>query len=328
MPDSSPEDVVEQDGELQSDVTPAESSPAEEQGETPEDMLSAVQAALVPEKEETPASGDDGDPESEPEPEGEEGEGEDDLSDEEFSSNLKARTKRRFDKLLGERNEYRTKAEQYDRMVGWIADNDLTDQDVNLLFSIGANLRSGNLKAAYDQMAPVFAQLQGALGMVLPEELQRRVNLGEIDEASARQLATSTATSRLAEQRAQRVEQRATQQQQAQQVQAHRQAVTQAVNVWEQKHRGADPDWNLKQQRVAELIELNVHRNGFPKTTAEAVAMADDALKSVNAELQRTRPPKKAVTPVPDAGSNRTQSPPTSMLEAARAGLSRAQAGG
>lgn len=341
MPDSSPEDAAVSGTEDNEDVKSpsAESSPAASetddglnQGAEPKDMLSAVRRALEPEEEETPASGDDGDPKPEPDPDADkegddEGEDDGDFTEDELDR-LKPKTKRRFEQLLSERAELKPKAEQFDKMVEWINERELTDQDVNLLFNVGANLRSGNFREAYDQIEPIYRQLQQALGETLPDELQQRVQTGQIDEASARQLAATQANSQIAQRKARRLEEQAERARAQETQQQHLTAVKSAVSDWENAKRGADPDWNLKQARVTALIELAVYRQGLPKTAKDAVAMADDALKHVEGELRQLRPRKPEVKPTPDAGSGRTEAQPQTLLEAAKAGLAKAHSGG
>jgi hypothetical protein len=73
----------------------------------------------------------------------------------------------------------------------------------------------------------------------------------------------------------------------------------------------------LKQDRLGELIELEVRRSGYPKTTAAAVELAEKMKAKVNAELARFAPRKTAVNPVNPASSVRpTAAAPKTALEA------------
>lgn len=348
MPESSPEQIAENGDELDVKDPAAESSPADEgaqgsdeQGDHP-DMLSAVKAALDPEKEEPPASGDEGDstssdPKSEKEGSGEESdeddEGDDELTDEELAR-LKPRTQKRIQRLLADRSErdqqiaeFQPKAEQFDRMVSWIQDAELTTQDVNLLFDVGKDLRQGNLRQAYEKIAPIYGQLQQALGETLPDDLQQRVSRGEIDQASAQRLAAAEADRTLATQQAERVQQRQQADQQRQAQESHVTAVKDAITTWEGNKSQSDPDWKLKQRQVSQAIQLAIHTDGFPKTVQDAVNMAEAAATQVDKDLRQFMPKKREVVPPPDAGSSRTEVQPKSMLDAAKAGLAAARGG-
>lgn len=341
MPDSSPEELVDT-GEPIDDVKDpsADSSPQDseagglvDQGDKPRDMLSAVKAALDPKTEDPPASGDEGNPKPESESEKEASKEEDsedddgDLTEDELNR-LKPRTQRRIRKLTSQLSEVAPKAEQFDRMIEWIRERELTDQDINLLFNVGANLRAGKLREAYDQIAPIYQQLQMALGETLPPDLQQKVRTGQIDEASARALATTQANSQLAESRARKLEERGEQERQAQAHAARVETLKTAVTDWEQSRRSSDPDWNLKQRRVTELVELAVYRQGLPETAQGAVEMAETALKQVEAEMRQFRPRKPEVKPPPDAGSSRAEAAPKTLMEAARLGLAKARSVG
>lgn len=345
MPESSPDDkTAENGGENDLDVkASAESSPAGEpeksgEGETG-DLVSAVKAALKP-KEEAPASEGETDSDSDPEPsketdakEGEgddDDEGDDDLTEEELSR-LKPKTKKRIQTLLAERAErdqaiedLSPKAERFDNMVNWLRERDLRTEDVNLLFDIGANLRQGNLRDAYDKIRPVFENLQQALGITLTDDLRQRVDQGQIDEDTARRLASAETERQLAERRAKQVETAAAERKQADEQAAHQTAVMTAVSTWETSKSTADPDWKLKQPIVMQAIELAIHRQGYPKTTDDAVKMAEAALKEVDKTFGQLAPRKREVKPPTDGASTRAPSAPKSLLEAAKAGLTAA----
>lgn len=350
--DSSTETTVENDGDKKTpDVkdSSAGSSPSEAAAEKTEkvepaakgekgNILDAVKAALKP-KEKAPAS-EDKDP-KQPDPtkpdaakegEGEEGDG--DLTDEELSR-LKPKTKKRIDTLLAERaerdktiTELQPKAQQFDKLVEWVREADLSQDEVNQLFDIGKNLKQGNLRAAYEQMTPVYENLRRALGEVLPDDLQQRVARGEIDEATAKRLATAETDKAIAQRQAQRTTETVNRQREQQATETHVNAVKTAVTEWENSKAKADPDWKLKQGLVTQAIELAVHRQGFPKTTADAVKMSEAALAEVNKTFAQMSPRKKEVQAVTDVASSRSTAVPKTMLEAAKAGLAKAQSRG
>lgn len=343
MPDSSPE-TDENVGEDQDVKTSAESSSAEEpeksgEGE-PEDMLSAVKAALTT-KEEAPASKDE-DPESDsdasdPKDKDQEGEGDDDDDDftEEELSRLKEKTRKRIDTLLSERAEYkgeletiRPKAEQFDALTTWINDANLNQQEINLLFDIGKNLKAGNLREALDQMAPVYRGLMQQLGEVLTDDLQAKVDQGLIDVETAKRLAVAESTRTIAENQAKQERERGEQARVQTEQRAHVEAVQGAISTWEKSKSEADPDWNRKQPMVLREIQLAIHQKGYPKTTQAAVEIADVALKAVEKTIRQFAPNRKReVKPDPDVSTSRAEAEPTTMLDAVKRGLAAAKTG-
>lgn len=353
MPGSSPDtnESVEtakpvEGAEPNADVkSPAEgSSPPEEKAEEAKgekgDMLSAVKAALEP-KEKAPDSEDSGSkekpatekPDADKDGEGDEGDGE--LTDEELSR-LKGKTKKRIERLLADRTDlnkqveaFKPKAEQFDKLVDWVRDNDLSTEEVNQVFDIAAAVKRGDFKTAYDQLAPIYRQLQAVLGEVLPDDLQQRINRGEIDEATAKRLVTAETGKSVAEQRAARQAKVDEERQARSANEAAVHAVKSAVTDWEKSKSTADPDWKLKQPLVQQAIELALHRNGFPKTAADAVKVADAALAEVNKTFTQLAPRKREVAPpVTDSASGRSQAAPKNMLEAVRLGVAKAHGTG
>lgn len=353
MPGSSPEEakvegaedvagqVTTQAAETKSDVdASAESSAAEPKGQKG-DLLDQVKAALKP-KEKSPDSVIPGSPEEKSaeaaEKEGDEADDDsDDLTAEEHAR-LKPKTRKRIENLLKAREEHERKiaelepqANQFQGLVRFVEDAGLSKDDVNQLFDVGKNLKQDPHKA-YAQIKPVYEQLQRLVGAVLPDDLHQEVLLGRLTEAHARELAAARSRSVVAERRVQHVEQQSqTQKQQAAQ-QAIVGEVQGKVTEWERSKAASDPDWKLKQPRVMELIELDIVRrqrqqpNYFP-TADEALAMANQALKTVDDGFAKLAPRRKAVTPITGDTSPRLVAAPKTALDAARQGLQQARAG-
>jgi hypothetical protein len=199
----------------------------------------------------------------------------------------------------------------------------LETQEINTLFDIGKALKTGELRKAHDLIKPVFDSLQQALGHVLPNDLDVRVKQGEISEADARALATARADAAVARTNADRVQQAEAKRQKETQNQTHVAAVQSAVTEWETSKAKADPDWKLKQPLVTQAIELAIHRQGYPKTTADAVKISETALAEVNKTFGQLAPRKQEVKPVAGTASSAATSAPKTMLEAARRGLAK-----
>ncbi len=346
MPESSPETELEVKPAAAIDAeagietgakdTSAESPPAENAGQQG-DMLSAVKAALKPEKEGSPDSANQGsEPDAPDTAKKEGGEGEEDSEDfsEEEKARLSQKAKRRFHKLAGEVTDLTKKvgdlepqAQQFDKMVRFVAEAGLSPDEVNRGFDVMKAIKQDPLRA-FEMLSPVYEQLRQLVGDVLPQDLQQAVSLGRITEDHARELARTRSAATLREQQLQRFEQRTSVERQQADTQGKWGAAASATTEWEHSKAKSDPDWKLKQPRVIELIELDLLKRQrtnphFVPTTEDAVSMANDALKTVNEDFKRLRPTPKAINTITDVASSRSEAKPKTALEAAKQGLSR-----
>lgn len=348
---SSPQDtVVEAPAKAEADVadkttdakaTPAESSPADK-GETKGDMLEAVKAAIAKPEEKAPDSDEQGskdETKTEAAKEGEaEGDGSDDLTEEELAR-LRPKTRTRINNLLKERAErddkiaaLEPKAGQFDQIAKYVEDAGLTKDEVNQGFDVMRNLKHDPFKA-YEILKPIMDQLEPIVGVRLPGDLQQAVNLGQLTEAHAKELARTRGQSTVSQQQ---LAWRDTQDQQRKQQEAHKGRVDEAataVTEWETSKSKSDPDWKLKQPRISELIELEIvrkqqqDRNYFP-TKAEALKFASDALDKVERDFKALAPRRREIKPGHvDSAATQSTAKPKSMLEAAKLGLKMAATG-
>lgn len=327
-----PVDQVEQD------VTSAESSTTEK-GEKG-DMLSAVKAALEP-KEKSPASDEPGSDPADPtaadaKKEGDEAAGETDDLTEEDLARLKPKTRKRIETLIADVRdrdaklaEVSPKAESFEKIQRFVDDAGLSKDDVNQGFDVMRNLKNDPLKA-YEQLKPIFAQLQQLAGEVLPPDLQAEVDQGRLNEAHARELTLARSKAAVNGQRIESIETRNRAERERQEFDQTVDGVASAVTAWERTTSKNDPDWKLKQPRIQELVELEImrkqrsDRNYFPSKD-EAIEMSKKALTQVESEFKRLAPQRRQITtPSNDAGSTRSVATPKSMLEAVKIGLARA----
>lgn len=322
-------------------VASAESSPAEKKGEDKGDMLAAVKAALKkPEAEKTPDSGEQGSKsELEADAPAKEGDaaddGTDDLTDED-TARLKPKTRARINNLLRDRTErddkiatLEPKASQFDAIQRFVDEAQLTKDEVNQGFDVMRALKHDPLRA-YNVLRPIIDQLEGIVGVRLPDDLQQEVSLGRITQPHAQELARTRAQASLTQQQLQR---RDTSDQERRQRDDHQGRVNEVsgkVTEWERSQEKSDPDWKLKQPRVSELIELEIVRKqrtepGFFPTTEQALKMSKDALDRVNEDFKKLSPARRAMNPGhTDAAATRSTAKPKTALEAARAGLAAA----
>jgi hypothetical protein len=217
-------------------------------------------------------------------------------------------------------------AELGQKILGTLEQNGIEPEELENTLHLTSLIKSGNYDQALQALTPIYQELQKRAGELLPAELQQKVKLGHITLADAKQL--HKANTALANRQAQDAQQkqRTEAQQRAAQHQATVQKAATAVTEWEKGKATADPDWQQKQGFLAKELELETRRfveanRRFP-TDKESVALAEKALKTVDASLKPFAPkPQAKIIPLGNSASPRSQVKPTSPLEALEAGL-------
>jgi hypothetical protein len=315
--------------------TPVAAAPAPDASAAPspakdESVLDRVKAALKPKTEGSSPSTASQEAAPSPQASSEDDEKEPDSDPtEEEKARYHSKTRKQINRLLVQRNEALDKikslepeVEGFRRITGFIADAGMTPDEANLLLEIGRNMKKDPLKA-WEQLKPYVAQLQRLAGDELPPDLQEAVTKGEIADAYARQLARARTETAVHSTRARESDAALQQRNAAQASQQVADAMASTISTWERSQAQSDPDWNLKQSRIGELIELEVLRTKkYPRTAQEAIDLAEKAKTAVNAEFARLQPRKPAVAAVNPASAARVQpAKPTTALEAARQAL-------
>lgn len=304
--------------------TAAASSPADEEDAKPVDLLSVVKNAV--QKEETTeagssaAEGVDGTKPGEAEPKPEEGkvEGE---AEAEADKKLPFHEHPRWKEVVAERNELREDAGRFREISGFMDQHGLTGDEVAEGFDIMAKLKSGKpetLAEARDYFASRLAFLDDALGNTLPEDLRERVETGEMSEEAAQELARSKAAAKIAETQLTTREAAETEGRDRAARQATATAMATAVDDWETRQKVADPDYPKKAELVEVTCRAIVQRDPAqaPKSAEQAVALAEAALKEVNAKLRLAVPAPKPIRPTPSGSSAAIVAEPKNLREA------------
>jgi hypothetical protein len=308
------------------DVTP-EAAPSTAKDES---LLDRVKSALEPKtagSSPAPAS-QEASPNPDAPSEDDEKEPESDPTEEE-QARYHSKTRKQIRRLLGQRNEaldqvkeLQPEAEGFRKITGYIRDSGMTPDEANLLLEVGRNMKQDPLKAL-EQLKPYYDALQRMAGDVLPPDLQAAVDRQEITPVYARQLARTKTETAVLSQRTQAQEDALQRREVENKTQRLGDEISGVISTWERNQAQTDPDWNLKQSRIAEMVELEVLRTGRPpRDSKEAIDLAEKARTAVNAELARYAPRRQAVTPVNPASAARVApAKPTSALEAARMAL-------
>ena len=255
-----------------------------------------------------------------------------DVTDDEFEDfspeerkHLKKATAERFDKLKGLYRESKEKVTQlsaqveqanveagyYRQFVGFLDENRISQEEANKLFDIGALMKNDPMKAL-EALTPYYNELLHITGNILPTDLQQQVKQGYITKDKALELSRLRATReterQIGTERQTHQQQREADRQRGQEVSA----MQSGIAGWEKDWASSDPDYAKKKDRVLDRVELllvRAQKNGtLPKTTDEAVKLANQAKTEVEADLKRMNPPRKQVRPV-DGGSSASNMP-------------------
>lgn len=238
---------------------------------------------------------------------------------------LKKQTAERFDKLKGLYRESRERVTQltaemeqatveagyYRKFVDFLDENRLSQDEANRLFHIGAMMKNDPVKAL-ELITPYYNDLLHVTGHILPPDLQQQVKQGYITKEKALELSQLRATGQtyqaIREERDTYQQQRNTNRQHGEQVAS----MQTAIADWERQWSTSDPDYAKKKDRVLDRVELllvRAQKNGtLPKTTEEAVKLANQAKTEVESDLKRMNPQRKQVRTV-DGGSSASNLP-------------------
>lgn len=273
--------------------------PVPEEGKA--DLLSVVQDVVTPPSQE-------GDPASEGEEkseaaeqssssEGEDGSDKDEDIDSDADEQVPFHEHPRWQQLLKERDDYKEQAKQYGEIQDFMEANSLATQEVSEGFRVMGMMKN-NPREALPFLRHYVAQVETFLGETLPPELQQRVDEGFLTREDALTMSRTQGQVRQAEYERDITASRQGELQQQQQ----KQAIVNAVNDWATQIASTDPDYlTQKQPLVRDALQALVAQHGQPRNETEAVQMANEALKRVEAHIAPLRPkpaPKPATTPL------------------------------
>lgn len=243
----------------------------------------------------------------------------------------KPSVKKRIDTLLAQRAAARTESEtlrepaqQWSQHVNFLMENGITPQQAQDLYGVGALLARGDYQNFLTAVEPYVQAVRSALGLTLPEDLQRRVDEGGLAQEDASELARTRAAAADAGRRIQM-----TDQQRAQAAETARsESVRDTLSQWEQGVGARDPDFAHKREPLrAYMLAIKAER-GLPPDAATARQWADEALASVNRVFTSARPPALATSARPSSVAPATKAvpEPRTLKEAIAFALQRSQA--
>lgn len=314
-------------------VNSAEPTPASERSS----LLDAVTKALSPDDKgvdaATPAAVNRS-PAGDPDPKTTSSEGEPaepaEISDEEMKR-LAPKTQERMRFLASQRSELQTqnaelkpKAEGFEKLTGFLSQNGISSDEANNALELTRMIKTGDFIGAKKLLDPIYSELQKRAGEVLDPDLQEEVRLGTTPHERALELQRARARETSQRTQNQIAEETRRQTEQTTQWQTHVGTVATAADNWAKDQAKSDPDWALKADDVATLVELDLRKNGFPKTKEEAIERSKAALETVNKRLARVRPAPVEIRPNLGNGSRSSSSSdtkPKSALDAVNQAL-------
>lgn len=230
---------------------------------------------------------------------------------EEDLKRYKPATAQRMRQLLDQRDQSRAEVEKlqpkvqaFDSLSGFLQQNQLTDADLRNAVNLAAMVRN-RPEQEFPKLLEIVQQMAPMVGAVLPDDLHQAVQAGKISEEYARELAGQRATAMLSQHRSSQTQEQLDQKRRQEAWQGTVQAVSNAATEWETSVRRTDPDYSLKQGRIAELVELYARRDGYPTTPQQAVEMSKKAYEVATSELTKFRPAPKPVRTVQASASPR-----------------------
>lgn len=239
----------------------------------------------------------------------------------------------RFKSVIDERNQTRQqlqelepRAQEYDRITGFMQEHDLGADEVARAFRFLA-LSKTDPAAAREELSGYMQSFDQFTGHVLPSDLQQEVEDSYITEERAQEVAKLRNQSQFertqaerhrqqAEQERQQARQTAQQRQAAQVVQAMRSTVAEA----EQQAAQNDPDYQRMQPWVVKEMRL-LMQDDPPRTPEDANKLFQQAYGNVKEGLRGMMPQRRELRPSATsahAGRSGSARPePKSLVDAA-----------
>ena len=236
---------------------------------------------------------------------------------------LGSQTREKIQTLVNEHQETTRSHETLTQLTGYLEKKHIDQPTLEQALEIASAWRMGDMKGFREAIQPMIQFADEYLGTSLPADIQQRVDDGEMTQEVARDFARTRHEREMFERGQQQADQRFVQQRdQGQALQR-----VQAVDSWESEQRRTDPDFDKKWPMMADLLKREAPRlqNLTPQ---QAVQECQQLYDQVTGWLRESvAPQRRSTKPVPasPASSRDVQAEPQNMMEAALAGLNRAQ---
>lgn len=203
----------------------------------------------------------------------------------------------RFQQLIRQRNEYRTDAQRYQNVQGFLDSNGLAAEEAADGLLIMATAKRDPV-AAWEMIKPWVQNLLVAAGEVVPEDLQQRVQSGELTRDAALEVSRARAAQGSVK------TQRTFEEQQAERnsQKALATSLKTAATTWEADRIAKDPNFTSKIEPLQKELLFLQSREGKPTTADGVTDQLKRAYKAVNESIrpaaQPNPRPKSRTVPV------------------------------
>lgn len=298
------------------------SSETDAKTQEPKSLSDVVERALKGETEASSPSEQPKDPKSEadkPDPEkgggkpGLEDVGEDGIPKEFHKHPAWQRLKKERDDARVEIEQYRGDSQEFRAITGFMQQHNITSEEVAETMTWLA-LRNTDPSKFATAIINLADQIRADMGMVLPPELQERVDAGEISETDAKAWMKTQAENRMLKTQSQRQTEAHAEREQSEAVTRLAKQMQDAVNTWEKEIQKVDLDYGRKRQLVQRTMRSFIQEYGWPKSAEQALKYAKVAHDQVTKELNGMLPPRKENNPkTPEGKQVETDFKPNSL---------------
>lgn len=202
----------------------------------------------------------------------------------------------RFQQLLRKSKTFEQDAIRYQNVQGFLDREGLSAEEAaDGLVIMG--LMKTNPAEAWARLQPTLQKLAVAAGVILSEDLQGRVQKGELTPDAALEISRARAQASSVQAAQSFQEQRRRQQEQT----SFAQSLTDAAATWEQDRMAKDPNFGAKQEQLLKEVAYLQLKEGKPNSPEGVTAQLQKAYKAVNAAFRPAAPtpsPRPAARPV------------------------------
>jgi hypothetical protein len=284
-------------------------------------LLDVITDVVKPKAEDTPAEASSAKGTEEPGSEGVEGVAAKAEDTENFENEPFGRHPR-FQQVLSDRNSLRTKvealrapAENYTKIETFLAQNDISNEEMVDLFKVAA-LAKADPGEALKALQPLLSDLYERTGAFLPDDLRTDVEEGKITEERGRELARTRAQARELESQNSRMRERDAAVSEETKAEQRAAALGSAYADWENARKAKDPDFADKEDLIADRCRAIIAAKGQPASAAEMTGILDQAYTDVTARLRKMIPAREEIRPAARSNSPSATAQPNSLKEA------------
>ena len=230
----------------------------------------------------------------------------------------------RFQQVIQERSAFKREldtlkpdADEWRAVKTYMDTNSLSADEVAEGFKIMAAMKSDPIQAK-EMLSVYWNRLEEFTGGKLPQDLQQKVNDGEVTDEVAAELARRRNEADFLRQQqlisSQQAQYNAAQQQQV----AAQNIMRDAVVNWESSIKTRDADYAVKSPFMVDKVKA-LMATMQPRSPQDAIALVEHAYREVNESLRRLAPARQAATTIKSETSSANVAPqPRSLRDAVR----------